>query len=61
MITLVSPDIIETPGIISSITEPLRQNHINIVEITSSQTAVVLLVDWDDGDKAYDLVNEVLK
>ena len=61
MITLVSPDIIETPGIISSITEPLRQNHINIVEITSSQTAVVLLVDWEDGDKAYDLVNEVLK
>ena len=60
MITLVSPDIIETPGIISNITEPLRKNHINIVEITSSQTAVVLFVDWKDGEKAYKLVNEVL-
>lgn len=60
MITLVSPDIIETPGIISNITEPLRKNHINIVEITSSQTAVVLFVDWEDGEKAYKLVNEVL-
>ena len=48
MITLVSPDIIETPGIISGITEPLRKNNINIVEITSSQTAVVLFVDWKD-------------
>ncbi len=60
MITLVSPDIIETPGIISSITEPLRKNNINIVEITSSQTAVVLFVEWKDGEKAHKLVNEVL-
>ena len=61
MITLVSPDIIETPGIISGITEPLRKNNINIVEITSSQTAVVLFVDWKDGKRACKLVNEVLE
>ena len=61
MITLVSPDIIETPGIISDITEPLRKNNINIVEITSSQTAIVLFVDWEDGKKACKLVNEVLQ
>ena len=61
MITFVSPDIIEKPGIISDITEPLRKNDINIVEIISSQTAIVLFVDWKDGEKARDLVNEVLK
>lgn len=61
MITLVSPDIIDTPGIISNITEPLRKNNINIVEITSSQTAVVVFVDWKYGEKAYHLVKEVLK
>lgn len=61
MITFVSPDIIETPGIISDITEPLRKNNINIVEITSSQTAVVLFVDWEDGKKACKLINEVLE
>lgn len=61
MITFVSPDIIDTPGIISEITEPLRKNDINIVEIISSQTAVVLFVNWDDGDKAHELINEVLE
>lgn len=61
MITFVSPDIIEKPGIISDITEPLRKNDINIIEIISSQTAIVLFVDWKDGEKARDLINEVLK
>ena len=61
MITLISPDFIETPGIISTITEPLRKNNINIVEISSSQTAVVVFVDWEDGERAHELVKEVLK
>ena len=61
MITLVSPDFIETPGVISNITEPLRKNNINIVEISSSQTAIVVFVEWNDGKKALELVKEVLK
>ncbi|MBE6500228.1 MAG: aspartate kinase [Methanobrevibacter thaueri] len=61
MITFVSPDIIDTPGIISDITEPLRKNGINIVEIISSQTAVVLFVNWEDGEKAHKLIKEVLE
>jgi aspartate kinase len=61
MITFVSPDIIETPGIISDITEPLRKHSINILEISSSQTAIVLFVDWEDGEKAHKLISEVLE
>ena len=61
MITFVSPDIIETPGIISDITEPLRKHNINILEISSSQTAVVLFVDWEDGQKAHKLISGVLE
>lgn len=61
MLTLVSPDFIETPGIISDITEPLRSNNINIVEISSSQTAVVIFVEWEDANKAFELVKNVLK
>ena len=61
MITFVSPDIIDTPGIISRITEPLRKHEVNILEIISSQTAIVLFVDWKDGEKARSLVNEVLE
>ena len=61
MITVVSPEFIDEPGIISNITNPLRKNDINIVEISSSQTAVVLFVDWKDGEKALELIKEVLK
>ena len=60
MLTLASPEFIETPGIISDITNPLRKNNINIVEISSSQTAVVVFVDWKDGEKAFELVKNVL-
>ncbi|NLU04790.1 MAG: aspartate kinase [Methanothermobacter sp.] len=61
MITISSPDFIDTPGIISEITEPLRDNDLNIVEISSSQTSVVIFVDWNDGKKAYELARGVLE
>lgn len=61
MITISSPDFIDTPGIISEITKPLRDNDLNIVEISSSQTSVVIFVDWNDGKKAYELVRGVLE
>ena len=62
MITVVSPDFTEeTPGIISKITEPLRKNHINIIEISSSQTAIVVYVKLEEGKKAYELLEEVLE
>ncbi len=61
MITVSSQDFIDTPGVITEITEPLQKNKINIIEISSSQTSVVLFVDWNDGRKAYELVKGVLK
>ncbi|WP_455646028.1 aspartate kinase [Methanosphaera sp.] len=61
MISVVSHDFIDTPGIITSITKPLHENNINIVELSSSQTAVVVFVDWEDGDKAYNLIKETLQ
>ena len=60
MLTMVNPDFIETPGVITEITNPLKENHINIVEISSSQTAIVLFINWEDGKVAYDLIKEVL-
>ena len=60
MLTMVNPDFIETPGVITEITNPLKENHINIVEISSSQTAIVLFINWEDGKLAYDLIKEVL-
>ena len=61
MITLVSPDVIEKPSIISDVTEPLRKNRINIIEINSSQTSLVILVDWKDGEAAYSVIKEMLE
>lgn len=61
MITVASQDFIDTPGIITRITEPLRKNKINIVEISSSQTSVVIFVEWKDGKTAYELVRSVLE
>lgn len=61
MITVASQEFIDTPGIIAKITEPLRENKINIVEISSSQTSVVIFVNWSEGRKAYELVRGVLE
>lgn len=61
MISVVSHDFIDTPGIIANITNPLHENDINIVELSSSQTAVVVFVDWEDGEKAYELIRETLQ
>lgn len=61
MISVSSQDFIDTPGVITEITEPLQKNKINIIEISSSQTSVVIFVDWDDGRKAYEMVKGVLK
>lgn len=61
LITIVNLDIVEKPGIIAAITEQLRKNSIKILEINSSQTAIVLIVDWADGAKACELINEILE
>ena len=61
MITVVSHDFIDNPGIISKITAPLHDNKINIVEISSSQTEVILYVEEADGQKTYNLIRRILK
>ncbi|MBQ6344651.1 MAG: aspartate kinase [Methanobrevibacter sp.] len=61
LITIVNLDIVEKPGIIAAITEQLRKNSMKIIEINSSQTAIVLIVDWKDGAKACELINAILE
>ncbi len=61
MISVSSQEFIDTPGVITEITDPLQKNNINIIEISSSQTSVVIFVNWNDGRKAYELVKGVLK
>ena len=61
LITIVNLDIVEKPGIIAAITEQLRKNNIKIIEINSSLTAIVLIVDWADGERACELINDILE
>ncbi|SDA42495.1 aspartate kinase [Methanobrevibacter millerae] len=51
----------ETQGIISDITEELQKNGIRIIEISSSQTTIILYVDSENGKKAADLLSEVFE
>ena len=61
LITIVNLDVVEKPGIIAAITEQLRKNNIKIIEINSSLTAIVLIVDWADGERACELINDILE
>ena len=60
LISIVNLDVIEKPGIIAAITEQLRKNSIKIIEINSTLTAIVLIVEWADGEKACELINDIL-
>lgn len=61
MICLSDTDFVDTPGIISEFTEPLRENNINIVELSSSQTAITIYVDWEDGKEAHHLIKNIME
>ena len=60
LVSIVNLDVIEKPGIIAAITEQLRKNNIKIIEINSTLTAIILIVDWADGEKACELINDIL-
>lgn len=59
MIVVSGGDFIDTPGMIYRIVEPLYENDINIIEILSSVTSIVVFVDWDVGTRTFELVEDV--
>ncbi len=60
LLILSGRNFIETPGIIERITKPLAENQINIIEISSMNTDILLFVDWYNKDVAYELINSSL-
>jgi aspartate kinase len=60
LLVLSSRNFIETPGIIERITRPLAQNHINILEISTMKTDILLFVDWQNKDIVYKLISSSL-
>lgn len=50
----------ETPGLIGKISEPLRINGINIFVILTNTSSILLFVDWDEKEKALNLIRSSL-
>lgn len=61
LLILNSRKFIDTPGIIERITRPLAENKINIIEISTMKTDILLFVDWHNKDTIYKLINNSLE
>ncbi|MFW5872805.1 MAG: aspartate kinase [bacterium] len=60
LIVVSSRNFIETPGIIERITRPLAENNINILEMTTIKTDILIFVSWCNKDIVYQLVSHTL-
>ena len=60
LIIVRSRDFIETPGIIQQITQPLANKDINIIEMTTIKTDILIFLDWKDREFAFQIINKSL-
>jgi len=56
-----SRDFIETPGIIERITRPLANSQINIIEMITIKTDILIFLEWNDREFAYEIVSKSLE
>jgi len=61
MILVSGGDFIDTPGIVYRVVEPLYEEGINIIEIISSVTSIVVFVDRDERGEAFGLIEGALE
>lgn len=58
LITTESRNFIDTPGVISKLTSPLAEHGINILEMITIKTDILIFVNWEKGEEAYSLINK---
>lgn len=61
MVVTESERFIDTPGIISRLSDPLAEEGINVTEIYSSQASISFFVDWEDREEALKLLKESIE
>ncbi len=61
MIVTESERFIDTPGIISKLSDPLAEEGLNVIEIYSSQASISFFVDWENRERAYELIEESIE
>jgi len=47
------------PGIVNEIITPLAEEHINLHDVITSATSVAVFVDWENGEEALGLIQDV--
>jgi len=60
LIKIAGVGLVETPGLIASVSEPLREAALNIYGIFTIASSIVLMVDWEQRQKALRLVKKSL-
>ncbi len=58
LIFLKGQDFVQTPGIISKITDPLTKNGINVYSFLPTASSIKILVHSKDGEKALKLIKD---
>ncbi len=58
MVLVTGGDFVDTPGVIYNVVRPLYEEDINIIEIISSVTSIVVFVDYDLQEETFDLVRQ---
>jgi len=59
MIIAKSYGFIETPGVISKLTAPLAERDINIIEMVTIKTDIMIFINWEVREEAYRLIKDV--
>ena len=53
MITVTGPELIDAPGMLVGMLNPLVKEKINVLNVSTCFDSVVLFVDWNDAQKSY--------
>ncbi|MEM4389867.1 MAG: ACT domain-containing protein [Candidatus Micrarchaeia archaeon] len=61
MITITGGEVAEQPGVLVRLTEPLARKFINILGVSSSYDSLTILVDWDDRDSSFKLIESAFE
>ncbi len=61
LISTESQNFIDTPGVISKLTTPLGEAGINILEMATIKTDILIYVDWERAGDAYEIISKVME
>lgn len=61
LIRIAGVGLADTPGLIASVSQPLRENSLNIYGIFTIASSIALVIDWKQRTKALNLVKSSLR